>query len=181
MGLLDILNGLQNGPRGERVPAPSGSGGMSPVAMALLGLVAYKAIKHFSAGSSNAESASAPNEAPAGGRPGGLLQGPLGNLLAGGAAGSVLSCGLNDLVKQFQQKGLGDVVQSWVQPGANKTITPDVLSKVLTEEQIRTLTGHSGMSRDELMTTLSQQLPQLMDKLTPDGRLPTENEASRMI
>jgi len=48
MGLLDILNGMQNGPRGQTTPAPAGSGGMSPIAMALLGLVAYKAIKHLS-------------------------------------------------------------------------------------------------------------------------------------
>lgn len=46
MGLLDILNGMQNGPRGASQPAPAGkSGGMSPVMMALLGLLAYKAIK----------------------------------------------------------------------------------------------------------------------------------------
>ena len=50
MGLLDILNGMQNGPRGQATPAPAGSGGMSPIAMALLGLVAYKAIKQSSPG-----------------------------------------------------------------------------------------------------------------------------------
>ena len=50
MGLLDILNGMQNGPRGQTTPAPAGSGGMSPIAMALLGLVAYKAIKQLSPG-----------------------------------------------------------------------------------------------------------------------------------
>ena len=50
MGLLDILNGMQNGPRGQTKPAPAGSGGMSPIAMALLGLVAYKAIKQLSPG-----------------------------------------------------------------------------------------------------------------------------------
>jgi len=50
MGLLDILNGMQNGPRGRTAPTPAGSGGMSPIAMALLGLVAYKAIKQLSPG-----------------------------------------------------------------------------------------------------------------------------------
>ena len=54
MGLLDILNGMQNGPRGQSTPAPAGSGGMSPIAMALLGLLAYKAIKHLSPGQANA-------------------------------------------------------------------------------------------------------------------------------
>jgi len=48
MGLLDILNGMQNGPRGQQQPKSSGSssgGGMSPIMMALLGLLAYKALK----------------------------------------------------------------------------------------------------------------------------------------
>jgi hypothetical protein len=96
MGLLDILNGMQNGPRGQTTPAPAGSGGMSPIATALLGLVAYKAIKHLSPDQSYAAPANrGPSTAnsPSGGDLGGLLQGPLGGLLAGGAAGSVLSGG----------------------------------------------------------------------------------------
>ena len=53
MGLLDVLNGMQNGPRGQRTSG-SGSGGMSPITMAVLGLIAYKAIKSFSGGQSSA-------------------------------------------------------------------------------------------------------------------------------
>jgi uncharacterized protein YidB (DUF937 family) len=188
MGLLDILNGMQNGPRGQATPAPAGSsGGMSPIAMALLGLVAYKAIKHLSPDQQ-------PNAVPAGpagrgttaaagpsaGGLGGML-GPLGGLLAGGSAGSVLSGGLNDLLKQFQQGGQTDVVQSWIGTGPNKSISPDVLSKILSPDQIRTLTAHTGMSRDELITSLSQQLPELVNQLTPNGRIPNEREASRLI
>jgi uncharacterized protein YidB (DUF937 family) len=184
MGLLDILNGMQNGPRGQRTPHPPGSGGMSPIAMAVLGLLAYKAIKHLSPGQSNAGTANPNVTAPAGtstGGLGGLLQGPLGGLLTGGAAGSVLSGGLNDLLKQFQHGGLSDVAQSWVNTGPNKEISPNDLSKVLGEDQIKTLMAHSGMSRDELIAGLSQQLPELINQLTPNGRLPTEHEVSRLI
>ncbi len=46
MGLPDVLNGMRNGPRGQRDPATAG-GGMSPVTMAVLGLLAYKALKNF--------------------------------------------------------------------------------------------------------------------------------------
>ena len=192
MGLLDILNGMQNGPRGQSTPAPAGSGGMSPIAMALLGLLAYKAIKHLSPGQANA-GATSPDVTPAAPGPtggglsslpgglGGLLQGPLGGLLAGGAAGSVLSGGLNDLLKQFQQSGLSDVAQSWVNTGPNKEIAPENLSKVLGEDQIKTLMAHSGLSRDELIAGLSQQLPELINQLTPNGRLPTEHEVSRLV
>jgi uncharacterized protein YidB (DUF937 family) len=109
------------------------------------------------------------------------MLGPLGGLLAGGAAGSVLSGGLNDLLKQFQQGGQGDVVQSWIGTGPNKSISSDMLSKVLSPDQIRTLTAQSGLSRDDLIATLSQQLPELINQLTPDGRIPTEHEASRLI
>ena len=183
MGLLDILNGMQNGPRGQTAPAPAGSGGMSPIAMALLGLVAYKAIKQLSPDQPTAVPANRGTTTaagPSGGGFGGML-GPLGGLLAGGAAGSVLSGGLNDLLKQFQQGGQGDVVQSWIGTGPNKSISSDVLSKVLSPDQIRTLTAQSGMSRDDLIATLSQQLPELINQLTPDGRIPTEREASRLI
>ena len=128
MGLLDILNGMQNGPRGQSTSAPAGSGGMSPITMALMGLLAYKAIKHLSPGQTNTGTTSPNVTIPAStsggglggllsGGLGGLLQGPLGGLLAGGAAGSVLSGGLNDLLKQFQQSGQGDVAQSWVGQG----------------------------------------------------------------
>src|SRR4029078_5605595 len=92
MGLLDILNGMQNGPRGQTTPAPAGSGGMSPIAMALLGLVAYKPIKrlspdqHPNAGPANRGPSTA--DTPSGGGLGGML-GPLGGLLAGGRAGRV--------------------------------------------------------------------------------------------
>jgi len=183
MGLLDILNGMQNGPRGQPTPAPAGSGGMSPIAMALLGLVAYKAIKQLSPGQPGAAPANRGSTAPAGPSAGGLggMLGPLGGLLAGGAAGSMLSGGLNDLLKQFQQGGQSDVVQSWIGTGPNKSISADVLSKVLSEDQIRTISAQSGMSRDELIATLSQQLPELVNQLTPHGRIPTEHEASRLI
>lgn len=183
MGLLDILNGMQNGPRGQTTPAPAGSGGMSPIAMALLGLVAYKAIKQLSPDQPNAVPANrgtTTTAGPSGGGLGGML-GPLGGLLAGGAAGSVLSGGLNDLLKQFQQGGQGDVVQSWIGTGPNKSISPNVLSKVLSPDQIRTLSAQSGMSRDDLIATLSEQLPELVNQLTPDGRIPSEREASRLV
>ena len=189
MGLLDILNGMQNGPRGQSTPAPAGSGGMSPITIALMGLLAYKAIKHLSPGQPAGTSA-APTTAGASGGGlgsmlpgglGGLLQGPLGGLLAGGAAGSVLSGGLNDLLKQFQQSGQSDVAQSWIGTGPNKEISPEDLSKALGEDRIKTLMAHSGMSRDELIAGLSQQLPELVNQLTPSGRLPTEQEASRLI
>jgi uncharacterized protein YidB (DUF937 family) len=185
MGLLDILNNLQSGPRGQSTPA-GGSGGMSPMVVAILGLLAQQAIKSFAGG----QQGSRPADAGTGGAganvgmPGGLgdlLKGGLGGLLGGAAAGSVLSGGLNDLIKQLQQSGQGEVADSWVGTGPNKPIPPNDLASALGVDRINSLTAQSGMSREELLNGLSQNLPQVIDQLTPEGRLPTEEEAARWV
>ena len=199
MGLLDVLNGMQNGPRGgpsEPSSQPSSSGGMSPMTMAILGLLAWKAFKHLTADQSGAAPQPSPTPAPppanraggaddsglpGGGLPGdlgGLLKGGLGGLLAGGAAGSVLSGGLGDLLNQLQQGGHGETADSWVGKGQNKPIKPGDLANALGADQIEGLSAQSGLSRDELLSGLSQYLPQVVDHLTPDGRVPTDRELS---
>ena len=190
MGLLDVLNGMQNGPRGPSSPSEqSGGGGMSPMTMAILALLAWKGYKHFTG---NQHAGAAPTQAPpklpgnmnAGMGGGGLsdmLKGGLGGLLAGGAAGSILSGGLGDLLHQFQQKGLGDQANSWVSNGPNKQIEPGDLANALGADQIEQLSSQSGLSRDELLQGLSQYLPDVVNHLTPDGRLPDENEMSGRI
>lgn len=105
----------------------------------------------------------------------------MGGLLGGGAAGSVVSGGLNDLLKQFQQNGQGNVAKSWIGPGANKAISPNDLATALGADRVNTLAGFSGMSREEMLSGLSQQLPDVVDQLTPEGRLPTEQEAARFV
>ena len=190
MGLLDVLNGMQNGPRGPSTPsAQSGSGGMSPMTMAILGLLAWKAVKHLTAGQPGAAPTQAPPKLPGnvtaslpGGNNGGgisdILKGGLGGLLAGGAAGSVLSGGLGDLLNQFQQKGHGDTANSWVSNGPNKQIAPGDLANALGADQIDSLASQSGLSRDDLLQGLSKYLPDVVNHLTPDGRMPNENELS---
>jgi uncharacterized protein YidB (DUF937 family) len=189
MGLLDVLNGMQQGPRGPSNPSTQESGGMSPMTMAILGLLAWKAIKHLSGGQANESPTTAPPSGNAaagtgGGTAGGLgdlLKGGLGGLLAGGAAGSVLSGGLNDLLKQFQQSGQGEAANSWVGTGPNKQISTGDLAKALGADQINALSTQSGLSRDELLGGLSRHLPQVVDHLTPDGRVPNEKELSGRI
>jgi uncharacterized protein YidB (DUF937 family) len=183
MGLLDVLNGMQHGPRGPSGPSTQSGGGMSPMTMAILGLLAFKAIKHLTAGQPGAAPAPAnPANAGAGGGGmgdlGGLLKGGLGGLLGGAAAGSVISGGLGDVLKQLQQNGHGEAANSWVGNGPNKTIAPGDLANALGADQINSLASQSGMSSDELLKGLSQYLPEVVNHLTPDGRLPTEDEVS---
>lgn len=198
MGLLDILNGMQNGPRGPSDPTAKGEG-MSPMTMAILAMLAYKAVKHFTGGQSQTAPANTAPPAPApggsinaslpgglggalsGGGLGDLLKGGLGGLLAGGAAGSILSGGIGDLLKQFQQNGHGDTADSWVASGPNKQISPGDLANALGADNINTLTSKTGMSRDELLGELSRYLPEVVDEFTPHGRVPSESEAASKL
>lgn len=186
MGLLDVLDGMQNGSRGYRGGLGGSGGGMSPITMALLGLLAYKAVKGFSGMQTGAAPQPVPSVTagaapPNGGGIGDWLKNSLGGLLAGGNAGPLLSGGLGDLLKQFQQAGHGDVANSWVDTGANKAVTPEMLEKVLTSEQIAMLTTQTGLQRDQLLTGISQQLPDVVDHLTPAGRMPTSDEMASRI
>lgn len=190
MGLLDVLNGMQNGPRGPSRPSEqSGGGGMSPLTMAILALLAWKGIKHFSGNQTGSAPQPAPAPAPGNvnaGLPGGgglsdMLKGGLGGLLAGGAAGTILSGGLGDLMKQLQQNGLGDQADSWVSNGPNKQVAPGDLANALGADEIDQLSSQSGLSRDDLLQGLSQYLPDVVNHLTPDGRLPDDNEMSGRI
>ena len=193
MGLLDVLNGMQNGPRGPSTskPGTDAGGGMSPMTMAILALLAWKAVKHF--GGSHPGAAPGPTPVPApspktinAGMPGGgglsdMLKGGLGGLLAGGAAGSILSGGLGDLLGQLQKGGAGDAANSWVGKGQNKPIAPGDLANALGADQINAIASQSGLSPDDLLKGLSQYLPDVIDHLTPDGRLPNANEITGRI
>src|SRR5215467_2070972 len=171
MGLLDALSGMSNSEAGQG--APGSSGGMSPITKAIIGVLAYQAIKAFTANQASAGT-NPDKQSPSatGGGLDDLLKGGLGGLLGGGA-GSV-SGGLNDLLKQFQQNGQGDVAKSWIGKGPNKSISPNDLASALGADRVNTLASFSGMSRNDLLSQLSQQLPDVVDQLTPDGRLPTE-------
>ena len=121
-----------------------------------------------------------------GGRPGGApggggLRGLLGGLLGGGAAGTALNGGLGGLIDQLQRNGQGDVARSWVGTGPNKAISQDDLATALGADTLDMLAGQTGMDREEMLAGLSQQLPRFVDQLTPDGRLPTDEEAARLV
>ena len=160
MGLLDGL--LGGGMR---------RGGMSPLTMALLGLLAYKTMKGKNLSDMFGGNAGRQGGTGQGGGLGGLLQGGLGGLLGGGG---ILSGGLSDLLKQFQNSGQGDKAASWVSTGQNQPIQPGELESALGEERIAWLMQQTGLSRQELLEGLSRELPEAVDKLTPQGRLPEE-------
>lgn len=111
---------------------------------------------------------------------GGAL-GNLGGLIGGAGVGSVLSGGLRDLVERFTQNGQGEAADSWVRPGPNQALGPDQLEQAIGPEVLNTLVQQTGLSREELLSRLTRDLPAAVDKFTPDGRLPTEDEAARLV
>jgi uncharacterized protein YidB (DUF937 family) len=116
------------------------------------------------------------------GLPGGL-GGALGGLLGGlagsntrGGAGGLLNGGLGELLESFRQNGQGDVADSWVSPGPNKDLSSDKLKSAIGPDVLSRLTQQTGLSEDELLSRLSRELPNAVDKYTPDGRIPDPDD-----
>lgn len=109
--------------------------------------------------------------------------GGLGGLLAGagaGGLGGLLGSGLGELMESFRQKGQGEVADSWVSTGPNKEIAPRDLEQVIDPEVLSSLSEQTGLSREDILDRLSQSLPDTVDKVTPDGRLPEAGGAGRV-
>ena len=100
-------------------------------------------------------------------------------MLGGTSIGDLLSGGLRDLVDAFKQKGQGEVADSWVSRGSNKQIAPHQLEQAIGPDVLETLSQQTGLSREELLSRLSKNLPDAVDKYTPEGRIPTAAEFSR--
>ncbi len=98
-----------------------------------------------------------------------LGQGGLGGS-GGGAAGGL--GGLIGLVEKFRQGGLGEIANSWVGTGQNLPVSPDQLDGVLGNDTVANMASKLGMNHGDLLSQLSQMLPQVVDKLTPNGQMP---------
>ncbi|GLQ09456.1 hypothetical protein GCM10007913_13880 [Devosia yakushimensis] len=131
-------------------------------------------------GAGSAQTGAAPGTGGLEGMLGGL-GGMLGGAAGAGGLGSVLSGGLGDLVDRFNTSGQGSKAKSWVQDGDNEEIDAASLEQTLGADTIDALTRQTGLSRQELLERLSKTLPEAVNKLTPNGRIPTEQEASRLV
>ena len=121
----------------------------------------------------------------------GLLGDLLGTLGGGGNTGNTAesqvmsaiagmlsdkqSGGLAGLVQNFQKNGLGDVMSSWISTGKNLPISADQIQKVFGNQQVSQLAQRVGIEPEKVTTALASVLPGLVDKLTPNGKLPTED------
>jgi uncharacterized protein YidB (DUF937 family) len=156
MGLLDDV-------LGSAVPGGNIS---KPVMIALTALLAAKATGGLGGlfGGAGASQPAQPTAPP----PAAPAQ-PQGGLLGG----------LGGLLQSFQQNGHGDIVNSWVGPGQNQPIAPDQLHQALGPEAVSNLSRMTGVGQTELLAELSRVLPGIVDRLTPQNRVPDQAEISR--
>jgi uncharacterized protein YidB (DUF937 family) len=119
----------------------------------------------------------------AGGSPspmGGVLSSLLGGGQAGGGMGNpgMGGGGLGGLVSQFERAGLGHVAQSWVSNGPNQPVSPQQLQSVFGEDQVQGMAAQASMQPQDFLSQLSQHLPNVVNGMTPNGRLPDEGTMS---
>lgn len=95
----------------------------------------------------------------------------------GGGVGGLLGGSLSELLDQFTKNGQGEAAESWIGPGPNKEISPPELKQAIGQDVLAALVKQTGLSQEELLARLSQELPTAVDKYTPDGRLPPREAA----
>ena len=115
------------------------------------------------------------------------IGGVLTSILGGGQGGAVegtptntpgMGGGLGGLLQQFQQAGLGHVAQSWVGNGANQPVSSQQLQNVFGEDKVQDMANQAGMQPGDFLSQLSQHLPNAVNGMTPNGRLPDEGSMS---
>lgn len=124
----------------------------------------------------------------------GLLDTLIGSVLGGGDKQNALAKlvgdlvtnnpsgqGLAGLVQQFQQKGMGDLVNSWVSTGENKELSAEQVEQALGSEKVQQIAQQTGMDGQQAAGSIAQLLPQLIDKLTPNGQVPAQGDVQSML
>jgi uncharacterized protein YidB (DUF937 family) len=151
---------------------------MHPITLALIGILAYRTYQGkgrlaewIGHRGPNAEPSTAP---------GGQSVQQMPDLVQSLGAAPLVQ-GLQDLLKDFQQKGFGETMKSWIEPGTNKPMSASQLEQALGPQKIEWLMKETGLSKAELLEGLSRELPATVDQLTPEGRLPTQQEAEKQI
>jgi len=79
---------------------------------------------------------------------------------------------LPDVVRQFEEKGMRDQVDSWVRTGPNKPVDRRQIEDVFGQRELDQLARNRGIDRDQLAEVLAKYIPRIIDELTPQGQLP---------
>jgi uncharacterized protein YidB (DUF937 family) len=112
--------------------------------------------------------------------------GGLTNLFGGGSSSTAtqpqaqaqpqggLFGGLGGLIQRFEQSGHGEIMNSWIGSGQNRSITPVQLHQALGPEAVNNLSQMTGVAPNDLVKELARVLPGVVDRLTPQGRVPDQ-------
>ena len=159
MGLLDdLLGGLAGqgtGGRAQQQPTRAGGGGagMSQVLIALMPVVLGMLANRGSGG-----------------------RAPTQRNYAPGAGG-----GIGGLLEQLQRSGFAEQADSWVGRGANKPISPDAMTQIFGRDGLEQISRQAGISEDEASQGLSQLLPEVVDRMTPEGEVPEADALANSV
>lgn len=152
MGLLDqILGGLAADTQGRQPMSPSAGGGMGNVVAALLPVVLTMLANRQGRGMGGAAFPQA----------GGM----------GGGLG-----GLGGLLEQLTRSGFGQQANSWVGTGPNEPLQPQAWSQVFGRDQLAAIASQAGISEDQAQAGLSELMPEVVDRLTPGGQMPVQDQ-----
>lgn len=105
----------------------------------------------------------------------------IGRLFQGGQSGNTVSTGIGDLVDRFKASGRGDTAQSWVANVENRPVSGDELEAALGQDTLVELSQKTGLPQSELLLRLNSALPEVVNRFTPNGRLPTQEEAKSFV
>ena len=156
-GIEDLLGGLLGG--------AGGSGGSSGGIDDLLGGI-------LGGGSSRGSG---------GAKAGGVNMGALVGALAPVVIGMIKSGGLQRIVQGFQQKGMGAQADSWVSTGGNAQVSGSDMRVGLGDDEVRQFAQEAGIPEDEAADVLAAVVPQVVNNLTPDGRVPSDDELEALL
>jgi len=150
----------------------------TPSLLALLGLVAVAGYQNRGRISEMLTDARQKTAAP--GQPGpsddGFLS-EIAQLFQSGPSGNTVSTAIGDLVDRFRASGRGEAAETWVADGVNRSIGSDDLEAALGPDTLAELSQKTGLSRSDLLQRLNTALPEVVNRFTPNGRLPTQEEA----
>ena len=170
MGVLDdLLGGLATQSMGagaspQRPQPGTGGADMGGVLTALMPVV-------LSMLSNRGSQGVGPSQANLGGAGGGLDD-VLGQILGGATGGRGQAGGLGGLLEQARRAGFGEQADSWVSRGTNKPISPDAMAQIFGNDGIEQISRRAGISREQTAQGLSRLLPEVVDRVTPEGNVP---------
>ena len=112
---------------------------------------------------------------PSGGGLGDAIGGMLGRTASGGGGA------LGGLLEQMQKAGFGDQARSWVGRGQNMPIPPEALDQIFGEHGIGEIARHAGLTPRQTSEGLSALLPEVVDRVTPDGQVPDLDQLTMSV